>query len=183
MALFAAMLSTVAHARSQESHYFTDVHDSILEEILIYLADETLSDQEVNEYLEVLEEQYPDVYQILVAEGILFDPLYVHQDKDSHRVNQSGVNTLLAQTKEKPCVEEKCIKGGASWDLPLIGKGSVSVGGCITCKDNKPGTAAGTSGGTSGGGMPRPGGIGPGGGGLDSEWWDNYRAGGCGGIC
>ena len=106
VAFFTAMLSTLAYAKSPEHSHSNYVHDSALEEILIDLASDTLSDQEIYMYLEVLKEQYPETYQMLVADGLLFDDLNLYQNKNSQQVNtnKSGVRTLLASTNHQdPC--------------------------------------------------------------------------------
>ena len=189
MALFTVMLSPVVHAKSQESHYSTYVHDSILQEILIYLADETLSDQEIYEYLEVLEEQYPEVYQMLVAEGLLFDSPHIYQDKNLPRVNKSGLNALLlASTESDSRCKDDCVSVRVKGrKVPIFGEVDVEVEvcryGCEFDLDDAPDTPNGRGGSGGGIGTGGPGRIGPGGGGLDSDWWDNYQAGGCNGLC
>ena len=119
VAFFTAMLSTMAYAKSPESSHSNYVHDSALEEILIYLASDTLSDQEIYTYLEVLKEQYLETYQMLVADGLLFDDLNFYQIKNSQRVktNKSGTRTLLASTNHQapePCTSP--ITGGECID-------------------------------------------------------------------
>ena len=169
----------MAHARSQESHYSnsTYVHDSTLEEILIYLADETLSDQEINEYLEVLEEQYPDVYQMLVAEGLL-------------RINQFGIHTLLVRCRVA------CGTFDVEGDFPVFGEVDFRVEVCgVSCDfkpDDRPSSSSSSSSSSSGGGGTGGGGTGGGGipglpghagTGIESIDWDQYKRDGCGGIC